>query len=143
MPWAYGILPARRIVYSRMTGTVTMNDFLELRRAVEADARFDRTFSQLVDLSGSHPALSADEVQALATSSVAAPHCLRAIVGTDVRTHRLARSYGEFRESAASSDTTRAFRSLKEACAWLYVDEAELQQSLAGSPSSADNRASS
>lgn len=141
--WAYAILPNRRVVYSHMSGTVTMNDFLELRRAVEADSRFDRTYSQLVDFTGGHASLTPDELIALATSSVAAPKCLRALVGPDARTHRLARAYGEFRDSCVESDTTRVFRSLKEACAWLYVSESEVHESVKTTTATANVQASS
>lgn len=127
MAWAYDILPDRQLLISRLSGRVTLDDFLDMRRAAGADARFDATHDQLIDLRGSQLVISTNDIMTLASSSIANAEVRRALVGTEGLVYGLARMYGAYREISTEKDTTRVFRTLRDACEWLGVPESEIE----------------
>jgi hypothetical protein len=128
MPWEHTIKPARRVIYTRMWGSVTLADFLGVPPALAADPQFDPSFSHILDLRDcARFDVSASDIAQLASRTILKPSALRAIVGNHDVIFGLARMYEIRRELVDSSAQIRVFRTLQEALTWLGLDEADLQ----------------
>ena len=118
MPASYRIDVARRLVLSRAWGVFTAQDLFDHYTALAADAAFDPSFSQLVDLR--------DVEQVDMEPSVIRRHALeflygagtqRALVTSSDVAYELARMYGTF--AAYVPQNVRVFRDMRDAEQWL------------------------
>src|SRR5689334_5684720 len=101
----YEIDSAHRLVYWRSNGLQTIESISKVRRALDQDARFDPTFSFLVDLTDANLAgLSADDVWHLAMSrNNLAPDARIVVIAPKDDQYGLARMY-EIRRSLDVGD---------------------------------------
>jgi len=98
---------------------MTLGDILRFRREVVSDPNFDRSFSQLGDLSAATRIdLTEDEIRVLAGTSVFSLTARRAFVGEKQEVFVLARMYSIFR-GLRGDRAIRVFRSRHDALAWL------------------------
>jgi len=127
MTWEHSINPARRVIYTRMCGSVTIADFLAVQSALTADPQFDPSFSHISDLRDCAPLdVSAADIGQLASRTIRKPS-RRAIVVNHEATFGLARMYEMRRQLVDSSGEIQVFRTLPEALTWLGLDEADVR----------------
>ena len=119
MPVSYVIDKQNRLVVVTATGVMTLVDVLRFRREVVSDPDFDRSFSQLGDLSAATGIdLTEDEIRLLAQTSVFSLTARRAFVGEKQEVFGLARMYSIFR-GLRGDRAIRVFRDRDDAVAWL------------------------
>ena len=122
VPYHLAIDRRRRLVTIRYWGTVTMVDFDLVRVALGHDPYFDPSFHVVTDLRDADMfGLSLSDIHSVATQSLLRPTARRAIIVDTADQLGLAHIYETQRE-LAGSESTRVFKSLEEAAAWLGID---------------------
>jgi hypothetical protein len=128
MPVSYHIDKARRLVISTASGFLTAADILAHQRRLLGDADFDPTCSQIVDCSAvTGIDLSADDVRAVASTTVFSAHSRRAVVVTTDEQFGFARMFKMLREGQGEHGI-RVFRDPREALHWAIPDEQTFSQ---------------
>jgi hypothetical protein len=118
MPVSYSIDPSRKLVTSRIWGTVTNAEVGEHNRQLRADPLFDPTYRQLADMSDvTLNLVTFNDVQETARDQYFAPGTRRALVVSDDTTFGLSRMYATYAESLGQVITV--FRDRAAAEAWL------------------------
>jgi hypothetical protein len=121
MPWKSTIDPHLRLVYTRVSGTLTMAGAVQHQKEVLSEPDFDPTFAQILDLRDvDEVRLSTNEMRTLASSKIFAPTSRRALVATQPSTFGLARIYGVYREDATGTDVA-VVKSVGEAYEWVGI----------------------
>jgi len=127
MTWEHSINPARRVIYTRMWGSVTTADFLAVQSALAADPQCDPSFSHISDLRDCAPLdMSAADIGQLASRTIRKPSRRAIVVNHDV-TFGLARMYAMRRKLVDSSGEIHVFRTLPEALIWLGLEDADVR----------------
>ena len=122
MPVSYSIDPDRRLVISRVWGTVTNDDVHEHDRRLHADPQFDPTYRQLADMSGvALNMVSSDTVQETAREEFFVPGTRRAFLVSDDTSYGMCRMYATHAESLGQ--VINIFRDRNAAEAWLGEED--------------------
>src|SRR4051794_12548302 len=89
--------PAPRLIYMRVTGSVSREDILDRRRQATQHHAFDQTFDVLVDLRDADLSqLSGPDIAALASTSTLLPSVRRVLVADDDVAFGLSRMFAEW-----------------------------------------------
>jgi len=123
MPASYQIDKARRLVISTASGFLTAANILAHQRQLLGDPDFDPTCSQIVDCTGvTGIDLSADDVRAVAATTIFSAHSRRAVLVATDEQLGFARMFKMLRE-AEGEYGIRVFRDRAEALRWAMPDE--------------------
>lgn len=123
MPASYHIDKARRLVVSTASGLVTAADLLAHQRRLLGDSDFDPTCSQIVDCTAvTGIDLSADEVRAVAATTIFSAHSRRAVLVTTDEQFGFASMFKIIRE-AQGEYGIRVFRDRVDALRWAMPQE--------------------
>ena len=118
MPATYSIDTERKLVISRAWGVMTSADVREHRRALRSDPLFDRSYRELVDMSGiTEDLVDLGAKQEMSQDQLFAPGVRRAWVAPDDYPFAMARMYATAAEKRGQA--IGVFRSRKEAEEWL------------------------
>jgi len=118
VPVSFHIDKARRLVTSTASGFLTAADILAHQRKLLGDPDFDPTCSQIVDCSAvSGIDLSAEDVRAVAATTIFSAHSRRAVVVTTDEQFGFARMFKMLRE-AEGEYGIQVFRDRSEAMRW-------------------------
>jgi hypothetical protein len=121
VPYTCVVDGGQRIIYCRVSGPATLDDFLNVRSELARNASLDESFGMVMDLRGTEASvLSSEDLRRLAfeTSPVHAAS-KRAIVISDSAQYDLARMFQMRRELAGGSHDLHICSSLEEALAWI------------------------
>ena len=119
MAITYQIDRAAGIVFTTSAGDITLDDIAEHCRRLRSDTAFSPLFSELLDYTGTSPALSLEEMRHVADSlDPYSGEARRAIVASSDLNYGVARMFG----AVLAGDTVAVFRSMDEALAWLRPD---------------------
>ena len=128
MPASYQIDKARRLVTSTASGFLTVADILAHQRRLLGDPDFDPTCSQIVDCTAvTGIDLSADDVRAVAATTVFSAHSRRAVLVTTDEQFGFARMFKMLREGQGEYGI-RVFRDPAEALRWAIPEEQEFSK---------------
>jgi hypothetical protein len=128
MPASYQIDKARRLVISTASGFLTAADILAHQRRLLGDPDFDPTCSQIVDCTAvTGIDLSADDVRAVAATTIFSAHSRRAVLVTTDEQFGFASMFKMFREGQGEYGI-RVFRDPAEALRWAIPEERELSK---------------
>jgi hypothetical protein len=123
VPAIYHIDKARRLVISTASGLVTAADLLAHQRRLLGDSDFDPTCSQIVDCTAvTGIDLSAEEVRAVAATTIFSAHSRRAVLVTTDEQFGFASMFKITRE-AQGEYGIRVFRDRVEAWHWAMPEE--------------------
>jgi hypothetical protein len=122
MPASYQIDKARRLVISTASSFLTAADILAHQRRLLGDPDFDPTCSQIVDCTAvTGIDLSADDVRAVAATTIFSAHSRRAVLVTTDEQFGFASMFKMFREGQGEYGI-RVFRDPAEALRWAIPD---------------------
>jgi hypothetical protein len=122
MPASYQIDKARRLVISTASGFLTAANILAHQRQLLGDADFDPSCSQIVDCTAvTGIDLSADDVRAVAATTIFSAHSRRAVLVATDEQLGFARMFKMLRE-AEGEYGIRVFRDRAEALRWAMPD---------------------
>jgi hypothetical protein len=114
----YSVDPAARLVFTRISPSVTLGDLIALGNALRKDPSFDPTFDELLDVSpGSAVDLPYADVQAATSTDPFSKRSRRAIVVHADVDYGVARMY-----ELLHGGHIQVFRSLEEARAFLGLN---------------------
>jgi len=123
MPASYQIDKARRLVISTASGFLTAANILAHQRQLLGDPDFDPTCSQIVDCTAvSGIDLSADDVRAVAATTIFSAYSRRAVVVTTDEQCGLVRMFKMIREGHGEYGI-QVFRDRDEALHWAIPEE--------------------
>jgi hypothetical protein len=123
MPASYHIDKARGLVVSTASGFLTAADILAHQRRLLGDPDFDPACSQIVDCTAvTGIDLSADEVRAVAATTIFSAHSRRAVLVSTDEQFGFASMFKMIRE-AQGEHGIRVFRDRAEAMRWAIPDE--------------------
>jgi hypothetical protein len=123
MPLSYRIDKQQRLVASRISGNFTVDDALEFRRQIVADADFDPSFAELLDFSGvSKMDITPREVRMLAGTNIFSPDSRRAIVAEDPLVFGLGRIFETLR-TLRGDRHIRVFHTRDQALTWIFLKD--------------------
>ena len=123
MPVSFHIDKARRLVTSTASGFLTAVDVLAHQRKLLGDPDFDPTCSQIVDCTAvTGVDLSAEDVRAVAATTIFSAHSRRAVVVTTDEQYGFARMFKMLRE-AEGEYGIQVFRDRAEALRWALPEE--------------------
>ena len=118
MPATYSIDSERKLVISRAWGVMTSADVREHRRALRSDPSFDRTYRELVDMSGiTEDLVDLGAKQEISQDQLFVPGVRRAWVAPADYPFAMARMYAKAAEK--QGQVIGVFRTRKEAEEWL------------------------
>lgn len=119
MPFSYRIDAAKRRVFTTASGVFTYKEAVILIQRMGADPEFDRTYTELTDLTGiERVEMAMEQIAELALILVFAPESKRAIVAPNPLYFGMARIY-ESHHEASSGGNARVFSDMAEAVLWL------------------------
>jgi hypothetical protein len=119
MPFSYRIDAAKRRVFTTASGVFTYKEAVILIQRMGADPEFDRTYTELTDLTGIERfEMAMEQIAELALILVFAPESKRAIVAPNPLYFGMARIY-ESHHEASSGGNARVFSDMAEAVLWL------------------------
>ena len=119
MPWSYRIDNKLKTVFSNGTGVATDDDIRGHSEALQNDPEFDRTYNQLIDLSGvTNFELSLATIQAVAWNRIFGETSRRAIVAPQDVAFGSARVF----QAHNAPDTVMVFRDMDKARRWLDLN---------------------
>ncbi|MEW5916950.1 MAG: hypothetical protein AB1762_11115 [Gemmatimonadota bacterium] len=120
MPVSFKIDTELSVVRCRSWGAITDNELAAYARALRRDARFQPTFSQLVDLRGVESFhLTIDGVRELATLNPFAPTARRAVLVSTDCGFGMVRMY---QSCLANAENLLICRTAREAFSWLGIE---------------------
>lgn len=120
MALTYVIHANVRLVYITLYDVVTFAEFVDARRRLMAEAAFDPTFSQLLDMrSVSSLRITGDSVRELAHESAFAGTSQRAIVVPNNLHSDMAQIYATYRLLEGGKERIRIFADMDSAIKWL------------------------
>ena len=120
LPATYEIDSRRRLVTSRLWGSVTDTEVYDHNRQLRSDPKFDPTFLQLTDLSGvTEIAVTTGMINDTSLDQFFEPGTRRAIVATDDGVFGMARMFALRAESVGQ--TIQVFRDEDKARDWLGI----------------------
>jgi hypothetical protein len=121
MPAFYKIDNERRLVMSTGWGVLTLADSLAHKEKLLNDPDFDRSFSQLLDVTHvTDVELSAEDIRRLALTHVFSADSRRAILVKNDLQFGLARMF-EMARDGFGEKGIRVFRNLEEALEWVLA----------------------
>jgi hypothetical protein len=121
MTFEYTILPEKRCIAMRYTGTITLADVIASTRKLWADPLYDRAYNGISDISRALPGGHVDEVHAL-LDFFKRPETSAgrwAVITTDPKFTALALL---FKSSSYSKPWIEMFTSWESACAFLNTE---------------------
>jgi len=122
MPTSYSIDPDRRLVRSRIWGTVTDEEVDQHNQQLRNDPLFDPSYRQIADMSGvERNKVTSSGVVETAQDAYFAPGTRRALVVADDTTYGLCRMYATYAESVGQ--VVAVFRENAAAEAWVGLDD--------------------
>lgn len=118
----YHIDPSKRTVFLTFSGKVTFLEIADIIEKMKADAAFDPTFMELVDITGvDFPDLHFAELRHIARElDPFDPTARRAIIAPDGLSYGIARMYQMI---IGNTETLRIVRSREEGLRWLDLEE--------------------
>jgi hypothetical protein len=120
MPVSFRIDPQLNIVRCRSWGVITDSELAAYARALASDARFDPSFSQLVDLRNVESFhLTIEGVRELASLNPFAPTARRAVIVASDFAFGMVRMYQSCLHSA---ENLLVCRTVREAFAWVGAE---------------------
>lgn len=124
MPVSYSIDMRHPVVYTVFSGDVSDADFVEHLRLLHADARFNPSMAELVDLREvTEVSLSPEMISSSARWALHSPFARRAVVAPSHFLFGLSRMYESYRGELGESEF-KVFRTLAPALTWLGLTEA-------------------
>jgi hypothetical protein len=122
----------RRLVLTKVEGSVTFDDVMGHRDRLLADPQFDASFDELIDATGvTKLDISADEVRTFAHRRVLSVKSRRAVVATRAHIFGVGRMMEIYHEDVVHTET-EVFYSMDEALQWLRREEEKHQNHEAG-----------
>lgn len=120
MPCDYAIDVERGLVRTRLWGSITQADVLDVRERIAVDPAFSPHQSILIDLREvERLTLTTADVQALAGTSTFGRGARRAVVASSPSSFGLARMFQSYRELNEGLEETAVFETMEAAEAWL------------------------
>jgi hypothetical protein len=120
LPVSYLIDPNQRLVFSRLSGTVTEPEVHKHNRTLRADPDFNPNYRQLVDCTGvTEILLSSTTINAVSHDQYFAPGTRRAFIAISDVAFGLARMFALSAEG--SGQTIEVFRERRVAEEWLGI----------------------
>ena len=120
MPCDYAIDVERGLVRTRLWGSVTQGDVLDLRERMTVDPAFSPRLSILIDMREvERLTLTTADVQALARTSTLGQGARRAVVACSPSSFGVARMFQSYRELNEGLEETAVFETMEAAEAWL------------------------
>jgi hypothetical protein len=118
VPATYSIDSERKLVISRAWGVMTSADVREHRRSLRSDPLFDRTYRELIDMSGiTEDLVDLGAKKEMSQDQLYAPGVQRAWVAPDDYPFAMARMYATAAEKRGQ--TIGVFRTREAAEEWL------------------------
>ncbi|HVH86375.1 MAG TPA: hypothetical protein VM912_06600 [Terriglobales bacterium] len=127
MAFRYNVDPESHTVLVEFSGRSSMDESIALRKMLVSDPRFRDTYNELVDLrrlSASESDFSDFRTRG-ASMDPFSKYSRRAVAAPSDFAYGMARMYATVRAPEA---TFAVFRSLREACDWLRLDDSAMQQ---------------
>lgn len=123
MPITYSIDPGARLVQTKATGRVTLEDVLSHSHLLKSDPHFNPHYCNLIDLTGfTGTDLNQDAMKAFAQGfqgEVFAPDARRAVVAPSAAAFELSTRFQALR---SDNENFQVFHTLDEAMHWLHAD---------------------
>lgn len=124
MPAAYKIDKEKRLVLTTAWGALSFSDAVAHKDKLLGDPDFERTYSQIIDLTQiTEFLLSNEDVRAFAKFSVFSPESRRAIIAPGDLKFGMARMFATLRELQGERGIG-VFRELEEALDWVLAKSA-------------------
>src|SRR5262245_46933044 len=118
--WSYLINEDRHLVITSAWDELTGADILEHRRKLNSDARFHRSFYQLVDLTHvTSVALDYKTVEGLCCEHIFSRKSRRAFVAPSLLTQAMSRMFISIRTLSGGVEQMEVFKDRKTALRWL------------------------
>jgi hypothetical protein len=126
MPCDYAIDVERGLVQTRLWGSVTPADLLDVRDRMAVDPAYGPHLSILIDMREVERfALTTGDVQVLARTSKFGQGSRRAFVASSPSSFGLARMFQSYREINDGLEETAVFETMEAAEVWLTTPSAE------------------
>lgn len=122
MPFETSFDHPRRLMITRASGYLTLDDVRAYQQELGQRPEFDPTWAHVFDARDAvHFEMSSDEIRRLAETSVLGSSARRAMVATDPATFGLFRMYSTWLELRTGAPEVGVFMTLEEAVNWVTV----------------------
>src|SRR5262249_31216194 len=127
MPWKYEIDEEQRLVITTAWGVLTGEEIREHRRQLRNDARFHRSFFQLLDftrVTGMN--IGTMTVRELSRDHTFSRNSRRAFVAPSPLAYGMSRMFISIREVSGGAEEMQVFKNRNKAMQWLSIPKSDV-----------------